>query len=194
MLIDRVCEHCSSPFQVQTSRLKHGRGRHCSPACQYAAIKARPTERVALTCIGCGGQFTRSPGQLRNRRGAGKYCTRDCRDLHWIGDKNPLWQNAGRLYTRGPNWQAVKRAIKARDGQCIECGAAERLHVHHKVPFRMFERVEDANDPDNLITLCAPCHRRIEAEHKWVRLGSGHIIQMNAGGAAWQLARERGMI
>jgi DEAD/DEAH box helicase domain-containing protein len=44
------------------------------------------------------------------------------------------------------------------------------LHVHHIRPFREFgyipgqnENYRDANQPDNLITLCPSCHRQAEA-------------------------------
>lgn len=67
------------------------------------------------------------------------------------------------------------------------------LHVHHIIPYRMFDRHEDANHPDNLVTLCDVHHRQIEAQDKWAKAGST-IIRMNPGGAAWELARQRGMI
>ena len=43
-------------------------------------------------------------------------------------------------------------------------------HVHHKIPFRMFESTEQANQLANLITVCNSCHRKIETA---VRVRSG---------------------
>ena len=195
MKIDRVCENCGKTFQVDASRVKHGRGRNCSPTCGYASITSAPKpHRIKFSCIGCGVEFDRNPSWLK-RRGAGKYCTRSCRDKHWVGDKNPNWQNGDKVYKRGPRWFSIRRRMLARDGACVSCGATEKLHVHHVVPFRMFAGPDEANVYSNLVTLCPPCHRRADAQFKWVRLpDSGTVISMNACGAAWELARERGII
>jgi len=74
----------------------------------------------------------------------------------------------------GPNWEAQRTAARARDGhRCRRCGAPEREgrehDVHHLTPFRVFGYVPGKNDfhkianrLDNLITLCASCHRQAE--------------------------------
>jgi DEAD/DEAH box helicase domain-containing protein len=76
----------------------------------------------------------------------------------------------------GPTWAAARKAARARDGfRCRRCGAPEsplREHdVHHQVPFRSFGYVpgknefhREANAPENLVTLCAACHQRLEAQ------------------------------
>jgi len=73
----------------------------------------------------------------------------------------------------GPNWPAQRDAARARDDhQCRQCGATaragSRLDVHHVAPFRAFgyvpgenENYRLANRLENLITLCAPCHRYV---------------------------------
>ena len=75
---------------------------------------------------------------------------------------------------RGPNWTEARRAARARDGlACRLCGAPERPDrqhdVHHLRPFREFgwrkgvnDAYRQANDLDNLITLCRGCHRVAE--------------------------------
>ncbi len=75
----------------------------------------------------------------------------------------------------GPNWQEQRKQVLARDGyQCRTCGSEARpgngLHVHHLRPFREYgyvpgqnEAYIQANDLENLITLCPSCHRRAEA-------------------------------
>lgn len=74
----------------------------------------------------------------------------------------------------GPNWQQQRKLVLARDNyRCQTCGAEARpgtgLHVHHKRPFREFNYIPGLNDNyrqanqlDNLITLCPSCHRRAE--------------------------------
>ncbi len=93
----------------------------------------------------------------------------------------------------GPNWEQQRNAARARDGfQCRHCGKAEgalsspagrgaggegatpapRQHdVHHVIPFRTFgylpgvnENYKLANALENLLTLCAACHQRVEAQ------------------------------
>lgn len=190
-----ACAHCRTSFDVHPSRAKHGRGKHCSPACQYAARRALPKNVLSCTCIGCGTTFQRNPSQLNGKRGAGKFCTRACRDRHWTGEVTPNWQDGSGVYKRGPNWQSTRRRILKRDKVCQCCGDGGLLHVHHVIPFRMFDSVDEANDDDNLVALCPPCHRRADARHKWVKLPAGDgMIRMDAGGYAWQLARERGLV
>jgi DEAD/DEAH box helicase domain-containing protein len=85
----------------------------------------------------------------------------------------------------GPNWKSQRlRALDRDDHQCRMCGASDSedlaglekparsvtLHVHHIRPFREFnyipgqnENYQEANQLDNLITLCPSCHRQAEA-------------------------------
>jgi DEAD/DEAH box helicase domain-containing protein len=75
-----------------------------------------------------------------------------------------LWKNEANDY--GPNWSLQKKLARMRDHfTCQVCGAIEQEqahHVHHKVPFKAFMFYEQANQLDNLITLCPTCHRRAE--------------------------------
>ncbi len=83
-----------------------------------------------------------------------------------------LWSNAPNDY--GPTWPKQRDLARARDGfRCQICGTPEgetAHHVHHKVPFRMFVSVEQANQLANLITLCNSCHKKVETA---VRVRSG---------------------
>jgi DEAD/DEAH box helicase domain-containing protein len=64
----------------------------------------------------------------------------------------------------GPNWQQQRQLALARDGhRCRTCGAEGLLHVHHIRPFREYASYLEANQLDNLATLCPSCHRRAEA-------------------------------
>ncbi|BCX02740.1 MAG: hypothetical protein KatS3mg053_0678 [Candidatus Roseilinea sp.] len=74
----------------------------------------------------------------------------------------------------GPNWEQQRQAARARDGyRCVICGKPESPgqphHVHHRRPFRSFgyvrgenDRYLQANDLDNLMTVCPSCHAKIE--------------------------------
>jgi DEAD/DEAH box helicase domain-containing protein len=82
------------------------------------------------------------------------------------------WTNDPNDY--GPNWPRLRLAVRTRDGfRCQVCGTPEngREHdVHHKVPFRTFTSLAEANRMDNLVTLCPTCHHKAEQN---VRIRSG---------------------
>jgi len=61
-----------------------------------------------------------------------------------------------------PAWRQLSAFVVARDGSCRECGSTHYLAAHHVIP-----RAEGGADAaENLITLCASCHARIEAQHR----------------------------
>ncbi|HUI89985.1 MAG TPA: DEAD/DEAH box helicase [Anaerolineales bacterium] len=82
------------------------------------------------------------------------------------------WTNDPNDY--GPDWPRLRHAVRTRDGfLCQVCGSPEsgREHdVHHKIPFKAFSSAAEANRLDNLVTLCASCHRKAEQN---VRIRSG---------------------
>src|SRR5688572_24865074 len=82
------------------------------------------------------------------------------------------WSNDPNNY--GPEWARIRERVRARDGyKCQVCGTPEstRQHdVHHKTPFRAFTSLSEANRMENLTTLCASCHHKVEQN---VRMRSG---------------------
>ena len=171
--IERICPVCGIAFRVVPSRLTWGRGKYCSPACQYAAIKSHPSSaRVDFTCLYCGKEFWLYQSRVAQHKGAGKYCSRQCRDRHRIGENHPQYIN-GEPPRYGPNWQAQKRKAKRRDKwTCQVCGITHKEHlalyglylaIHHKIPFRKFASYLEANQLSNLTTACSICHRKLDA-------------------------------
>ena len=90
----------------------------------------------------------------------------------------------------GPNWSEQRRLALERDGRrCRTCGANADdflLHVHHVRPFREYgyipgqnEHYRLANQLDNLVTLCASCHRRAEAgqQTRSALAGLGYVLR-----------------
>lgn len=72
-----------------------------------------------------------------------------------------MWNNDPNNYGKG--WKELCARIIDRDGQkCRNCGVSSELEVHHIVPFRRFADAFEANDPDNLVSLCPRCHRLAE--------------------------------
>lgn len=79
----------------------------------------------------------------------------------------------------GPNWKAQRSAVVERDGRCcrvcdthISSLDVSSIHVHHITPARLFGADDPAVDTDyeamnaldNLISLCASCHKRLEGK------------------------------
>jgi 5-methylcytosine-specific restriction endonuclease McrA len=70
---------------------------------------------------------------------------------------NVLRQRQPRLRLDREEYEALRRRVMERDGwRCQSCGSQRDLHVHHMKP-----RSQLGHDAlENLITLCASCHRR----------------------------------
>jgi DEAD/DEAH box helicase domain-containing protein len=74
----------------------------------------------------------------------------------------------------GPAWPQIRETILVRDGRCCRlCGIAAQaghpLDVHHLTGLRTFlaqyprqEALRLAHAPENLLTVCPPCHRQLE--------------------------------
>jgi hypothetical protein len=91
--------------------------------------------------------------------------------------KSPVWNKGLKLGERAPNWRGgvsllrsprrygddwakIRYLVYKRDKfTCQECGINNvKLDVHHIIPFLLSKD----NSIDNLITLCRPCHMRVE--------------------------------
>ncbi len=82
------------------------------------------------------------------------------------------WSNDRNKY--GADWTRIRDRVRVRDKyQCQVCSVIEtdRQHdVHHKIPFRTFTSIDEANRLENLTTLCRTCHQKVEQN---VRIRSG---------------------
>ncbi len=78
------------------------------------------------------------------------------------------------LMDYGPHWPTIRKLVLERDqNKCQACGKSwdhSQLHIHHKRPLRSFRFPQEANQLDNLISLCPRCHQRVE---NVVRVKSG---------------------
>lgn len=151
--IECRCANCGAEFSVIPSRLKHGRGLHCSTACQYAANK-RPRRQVFFNCAACDRHFG-LPVSKAQRKGAGKYCSRVCRDAHWVGTNTLNWQNGSGVYKRGPRWHSIRRKI-LKTTMC-RCSATTTPLTISPVPST--RQVHEARD------LRKPVRGRYRSEH-----------------------------
>lgn len=150
----RTCSWCGETFQPPNPGTV-GRGKVCSRRCFFEAQKAERSRQVDLTCSGCGKAFQRVAAWVKKNSGA-VFCSHEC--------KGQAQRREGSTSYRGPGWQRLAETIRVRDGRrCVRCGEREgpdRRHaVDHVVPWVLLsERVDLANDPANLATLCLACH------------------------------------
>lgn len=91
------------------------------------------------------------------------------------GEDHPRWRPGRRPEYYGPNWfEQRRKALKRDQHRCQDCGITEAefgesLSLHHIKPFREFELddgydYEAANQLENLVALCRPCHNTREAK------------------------------
>jgi hypothetical protein len=83
-----------------------------------------------------------------------------------VGSLNPRYVDGSsperqRAYASA-EWREVQRVVRNRDGyRCVRCGTAKlgrrSLHLHHVKPWAGNPELRFA--PDNIVTLCADCHR-----------------------------------
>jgi len=169
------CLNCSETFEYNPNW--EGEVKFCSMDCQNEARRSgvwNPNSGLTTeksTCRWCGEGFE---FESRHNR---SLCSEKCRRewLSWyrskqVGEDNHQWKGGYTDVDRGENWRLIRReALKRDDYSCQNCGVKHSetenwLTVHHIKPFRLFEKEEEANRMDNLITLCPTCHGKVEQE------------------------------
>jgi len=114
---------------------------------------------VSLTCEVCGNEYERYPSDVKKGRVCSMECAGEIVSEELSGENHYNWSGGSPSYY-GSNWNQQRKATLKRDGySCRDCGALQPLHVHHKTPIRKYDILENANDLDNLVTLCQPCHK-----------------------------------
>ena len=170
------CSYCEKDFKRKKSRVKNG-ANFCSRECRNKSQQKREVRQ----CENCGidverklSNFKRSDDPTKDREFV--YCSVECMGEHYhkeklfSGENNEMWRGGKESYY-GDNWRYQRNKARERDNYiCQHCGIKEednnkQLSVHHIKLFRSFNGdYESANQLDNLITLCEPCHRKVHAD------------------------------
>lgn len=132
--------------------------------------KHLPSKRIHTNCAYCGAPLEVIPAVYQKNKF--NYCNVDCMAKHYsliyTGENSPSWKGGKGHHYIGGFWSA-RRKVRERDNfTCQLCGITEeeygqQLSVHHIKNYRDFEDKEEANQLDNLISLCEPCHRFIHS-------------------------------
>jgi hypothetical protein len=168
--IPMTCEQCGHSFLAMDHRPNRPT-KYCSRACRDEAQRTR----VELTCRQCGSTFRRKAYMQDWSQDRGPFCGFACygewQKQHTAGAANPNFRPTSPRRGSG-QWERNRLAVLDRDRHtCQKCGSTHRLHVHHL-------REWDQNDPsthelDNLLTVCATCHRRL---HPMPRDAAGRLV------------------
>ena len=159
---NKLCIFCGKYHNKPNKR------KYCSKEC---CVKHRQSLVNKNHCEYCGNPI--DPKRSMKHR---KYCSQKCSGAAFAasgifsGPNHPNWKG-GVSYDRGPNWRKQSSLARKRDRYtCQICGKQKPIkpffHVHHIIPFREFgiERYKEANELDNLITLCVSCHMKVESQ------------------------------
>ncbi len=165
------CSVCHTAITRQAKRL-HQKNFYCSSQCgsrgrslfgPRGSDHVQSVPKIETKCHECGKVHFRQPSKAKKY----PFCSVECR-LKWqresgysSGENNAAWLGGHSDY-RGPNWNAQRKKARRRDGCCVRCGIMFHLQVHHKKPFRSFANYLEANQLDNLETLCSSCHQTEE--------------------------------
>lgn len=166
------CPTCGKDFERAPHDVRGRSKSFCSMRC-YTAHKA--AESVIVPCDACGKELYRQRWQVRKFKHF--FCDFRC-EGDWLvtnvaAEGNPNWKGGAARYY-GPNWPAQARAARRRDNYCCQaCGIRQTnkaLDVHHVIPFKSFGYIYgennsylQANELNNLVSLCRTCHNLIEA-------------------------------
>lgn len=161
---DTFCEMCGKNLGY-----KKGNVRFC-PDCLRVHRSESQVKRIEVLCAYCGKPILATPSRIENHKNL--YCDVNCMALHYSeiysGENSFVWKGGKRHYTG--RWFDARDKARERDNYtCKRCGITEKeygqeLSVHHIKLYRDFEDKFEANQIDNLVCLCEPCHRFVHSK------------------------------
>lgn len=175
------CEICGKSFEYYTSEKKGLYCETCVENEQYRDIPDTPSgeenhrySKQELECAFCGSNIYRCKSLIKQH--SNNFCDIECygdwRSKNQNGKENPNYVD-GRSKTelyKGDWSKNRKKALNRDNHTCQKCGKTKEEigknpDVHHKIPIREFENVNNGHKIENLICLCPECH--YEEERGW---------------------------
>lgn len=155
-LTAKSCQVCGTKFSGTPSYMKDRT--HCSRRCAAQTVHKEARQKRARPCLQCGKRFTASTCYQQ-------FCSRTCASRNHArriqGEKNPRYLHGKANLPYPTDWLQVSRRVRDRDGHtCVICSTKQgNLDVHH------IDMDKSNNAPENLISLCRPCHMRVHKTH-----------------------------
>lgn len=150
--VELVCKTCGRTFSVQLSEVPFRVT--CSRKC---AFRLRVTEKR-----------TANHGRVKPEKERRKIAEGVSKYYKLYPEKHNHYKDGTYSSWYGENWRQCRLEVRQRDGyKCRVCSIPEsdygmELAVHHIKPFREFNTPDEANVPENLVSLCQSCHMRVE--------------------------------
>lgn len=127
-------------------------------------IDYNTVERVEDECCYCGCTIIVKENVLEDNNYCSNKCVYKKHSERMSGSNNPRYidgESSGKSYNS--KWRSVKKEVKLRDeNECQVCGSGKNLHGHHIKPVENFDEEDNAHFKENVILVCASCHRNIE--------------------------------
>lgn len=141
-------------------------------------------DRIDTNCAYCGKPIQVIKSVYHKNENC--YCSTDCMGKHYSiiysGENSPTWKGGKSHHYVGGFWTARNIARERDNYSCQRCGITEdeygqQMSVHHIINYREFDDKDEANELDNLICLCEPCHRFIHSNANTEQLFIQHKQQ-----------------
>jgi len=78
MVVERQCPVCGATYEVNSTRLKHGRQTTCSRKCSYSLRATKKSTSITGICAVCGKSATKAPSHVAQSKAESMFCSRAC--------------------------------------------------------------------------------------------------------------------
>jgi hypothetical protein len=169
-----ICDNCGDETEKRPCRVERSEKNFCNMSCRNEFYEKSGMWSGESSPSWTGGKETSVCKQCNStyehvKSRDSKFCSRSCKgdwmSKNMIGEDHPRWKNTNNTHYKyyGHTWRDKREKIISLDNcKCQECGSGENLLVHHVIPLRTFDNVNDAHYKENLVTLCWHCHGKIE--------------------------------
>jgi hypothetical protein len=182
------CDECGETFERTQYEIDAYENHFCDNSCKnewlktYSQGENNPNYNggpVTIECEWCGEETEKERRNIE--RDDKHFCNQSCNATYYsrvegegFGERedNPEWKGGATENPRyyGPNWSEQREKALERDSrECTECGTSEQLMVHHITGRSDLDTTEpgwwkEANQLDNLKTMCRSCHKELHHE------------------------------